>query len=277
MTLTALQMKEACDRIAISAQASDPSIVEATPALQELVKVQIEQLSKALQAHGSQVIAIKANDRLSDKAKAQDMETLQAKTRRTLESILDRSGLAASMERTEAEMTNSLVRARKQFTLGKDPAEALVARLDQGEARAEARREREEARQLHRAKLAEARKNREVLSDEERQFIDPVATRFLEACKTYDQDKESFISAMERPPYGIAVLSQDVVDQGRDLIKTVVCRDLLEARAALAVRQDQAQELARIIEGELARLPGPPAQPEPRPFMSDQERQQATA
>ena len=156
----------------------------------------------------------------------------------------------------------------------KDPAEALVARLDQQEARAEARRVRAEAKEAHKAKLEEARAAGVVLSDDEKTFKDPVKAQYLAACKTYSPEKEAFISALESPPYGVSVLPQEVIDQGRQAIKAVVCRDLLAAQASAQVRLAQAKALAQIAEQAMHHLPG---QQEDRPLMTDQDRQGATA
>ena len=274
MSLTALQMKEAAHRVALALQATYPALKEALPALAELAQVQIEALSKALQEHGTKAQAIKASDRLTDRAKGEDLAALKDQTRRAIVQILNQDGLEANLQRIEAETTNQLARTRKQYTTGKDPAEALVSRMDQAEARAEARRVREEARQEHKARLEAAKAAGVVLSDAEKEFQDPVAAQFLEACKTYDQGKEAFISALESPPYGVSVLPQEVIDQGRDLIKGVVCKDLLAAQASAQVRLAQAKELARIAEQAMNHLPG---QQEYRPLMTDQDRQGATA
>ena len=274
MSLTAVRIKEASHCVALKHLATNPALQENLEALEHLSDQLGEDIQKALTHHRREAEAIKQDDRLSAKARKDDLDTLESKTRASLGRILGRDGLAANMTRIETEMVNSLVKARRQFTVGRDPGELLLARMDQQEARAEARRERKEARELHQAKLAAARKHREPLTDEEATFIDPVSVKFLEACRSWDQSKESYISALESPPFGIKVLPQEVVDQGRDMIKAVVCRDLLEARSALAVRIDQAQEMAAIVEDALRTLP---VKQEERQFLSDQDRRQATA
>ncbi len=273
MSLTALQMKEAAHRIALALQATNPAITEALPALAELTGQTIEALEKALAGHHSKAVAIKASDRLTDRAKSEDLAALKDQTRRAIVQILNQDGLEANLQRIEAEATNQLARTRKQYTTGKDPAEALVARLDQQEARAEARRVREEAHQAHKAKLEAAKAAGVVLSDEEKEFQDPVKAQYLEACKTYSPEKEAFISALEAPPFGVSVLDPETIAQGKEAIKAVVCKDLLAAQASAQVRLGQAKELAQIAEQAMHRLPG---QQEDRPFLSDQDRQGAT-
>lgn len=274
MSLTAVRIRETAHRVALRHLQANPALQDSIEALEHLSDQVADNVQKALEHHHREAQAIQQSDRLNDKAKKDDLDGLTGKTRATLARILGRDGLAANMTRIETEMVNSLVKARRQYTVGRDPGELLLARMDQQEARAEARREREEARQLHRAKLAAARKHREPLTDEEATFIDPVSVKFLEACRSWDQSKEPYISALESPPFGVQVLTPEIIDQGREALKAVVCRDLLEARSALAVRIDQAQEMAAIVEDALRTLP---VKQEERPFMSDQERQQATA
>lgn len=274
MSLTALRAREAANRIALEHLHTNPAITEALPALAELTGQTIEALEKALAAHHSKAQAIKASDRLTDRAKAEDLAALKDQTRRAIVQILNQGGLEANLQRIEAEATNQLARTRKQYTTGKDPAEALVSRMDQAEARAEARRVRAEAKEEHNARLEAAKAAGVVLSDDEKTFQDPVAAQFLAACKTYSPEKEAFISALEAPPFGVSVLPQEVIDQGRQAIKQVVCRDLLAAQASAQVRLAQAKELARIAEQAMHHLPG---QQEDRPLMTDQDRQRATA
>lgn len=274
MSLTTLRIQETARRVALHHLSTNPALEDSLEALEHLSDQVAEDIQKALTHHCREAEAIKQDDRLSAKARKDDLDTLESKTRASLGRILNRDALDANAQRLEAEMTNAIVRARKQYTTGRDPSELLLARLDQQEARAEARRERKEARELHQAKLAAARKHREPLTDEEATFIDPVSVKFLEACRSWDQSKEPYISALESPPFGVQVLTPEIIDQGREALKATVCKDLLEAKASLAVRIEQAQEMAAIVEDALRTLP---AQQEERPFMSDQERQQATA
>ena len=274
MTLTDVRMRETAHRITLAHLEAHPTMESLLPGLRTVTGQQIEALLKSLENHHAQVQGVMANDRLSAKAKQEDAAKQEALTRKNLASVLDQAGMEANVKRLEAEMINTIARTRKQYTAGKDQMEILLDRLDQQEARREARRVREEARQVHQAKMEAAQRDGVPLSDDEHQFKDPIAALWLEACKGYSTDRENFIAALERSPLGVPFLDPETIDRGLEAIKQTVCAHLTPSLAAAQVRLAQAQELARIAEEALQTFP---AQQEERPFMSDQQRQPATA
>ena len=277
MSLTDVRMRETAHRITLAHLEAHPSLEDLLPGLRTVTGQQVEALLKSLESHHAQVQGIQSNDRLSAMAKQEDTAKQEAMTRKNLAAILDQPGLEANVKRLEAEMINVIARTRKQYTTGRDPMELLLDRLDQQEARREARRIREEAKQAHQAKLEAAKRDGITLTDEERQFKDPIAALWLEACKTYDQDKENFISALEQTPLGVPFLDPETIAQGQEAIKQVVCSHLLPSHAAAQVRLEQSKAMAQIVEDALRTFP---AQQEGHETLSDQERaaqQQATA
>ena len=182
MTLTDVRMRETAHRIALKHLQASPALEDLLPGLRAVTGQQIEALLKSLENHHAQVQGIKANDRLSAKAKQEDTAKQEAMARKNLAAILDQQGLESNVKRLEAEMVNVIAKARRQYTTGRDPMELLLDRLDQQEARREARRVREEARQAHQAKLESAQRDGTPLTDDERLFKDPVAALWLEAC-----------------------------------------------------------------------------------------------
>jgi len=77
--------------------------------------------------------------------------------------------------------------------------------------------------------LSDVRKQAEAAREPGKPYQDPIEALYLKCCHEYTGDKEPFIQAVSNAPYPIALLSEDIVDKGRQIIRKVISPELSHA------------------------------------------------
>lgn len=100
----------------------------------------------------------------------------------------------------------------------------------------------EQAGEQHREKLA---KHKDPLSDQERQFVDPVERFYLEATGAYSADKELFLSVVENAPWPIQLVPGAILEQGKEQLRQSIASDLLDHKRAAQAKLQMADLVVR--------------------------------
>lgn len=220
--------------------------------------------------HEAKTAQIRANDSLSKKGQDTELAKLLGETTTQLSKLNRTDELGKNIYQMTVNLGNQL---HAELNGGNDSFEnSLLARLEQSEMRAYLLQLRERAAADHQVMLTQARKRGEMLSDEQRAFVDPVATLWNEATQTYDQSKRPMLQAILKAQWPVELLPKEVIEEGKTAIKKQLDPqgyDLIQqASHRLEAEKAILDELMALVQEGVNFAP----YTQPRKIMTDQER-----
>ena len=200
--------------------------IESTAPIDEL-KAHLQAMEDVLLSLIDEAKATRLNSHLTEAGIKARLAELREDAVGKLASIDRASKLTSKLERMRADLVGRVKRTRDEAR-GKDK---VLDAIQQQEVRRYLSQVREEARQKHQQALEEAQQTGRILSDQERQYSDPVEALFLEGCSTYDPSKEAALSAIMDAQWPLQVLPPDIIEQGKALL-----HQCLEPELTTAIR-----------------------------------------
>jgi len=213
------------------------------------------EIENALLSFKEKALAIKANPGLNAVGIKAELDILRGITNGQLAIMDNRPHLARKIQEADAVVINRTCQARGRSIKGEllrdlDPLEVLTVTLKTQEIRTFFNQSRLESKQAHADMLEKSKQTRTLLSDQERTWRDPLAQVYLEACRTFTEDKAVLIEAVEFPPYGVAMLNDNVLKAGNELLRMSVApqqSEMIIALSAEAAAIDHLYEAATDI------------------------------
>ena len=220
--------------------------IESTAPIDEL-KAHLQSVEGILLALVDEAKATRLNNHLTEAGIKARLAELREDAIDELASIDRASKLTSKLEAMGKDLVGRVRRTRDEAK-GKDK---VLDAIQQQEVRRYLSQVREGAKERHDKLMNEARETGRILSDQERTFHDPVEALFFEGCSTYDPSKEAALSAIMDAQWPLRVLPDDVIEQGKALLRQCLEPELTTAllhhTAALEMDAVAMLEVAEVV------------------------------
>lgn len=191
----------------------------------------------------AQAKAINSDAGYTPSGKAERIAKAQEAVKKQLESIDPRPSLQADIKRANAEVINAAFKARGLNRPKPDGFETIVQAIKDASTLSHFQQMRIDAPRIHAEKVRAKREAGIAVTDEEAICPDPLEVAYLQAMENYSPEAIGFIRAVEAPPYGVKVLSDETLAKGEALLQQAVAGEHLAAIEALQARYESAHHV----------------------------------